>query len=114
MDGDVTLEGDANCHENRGAHNHTLGWIQKVGEEHCVDVSAKVETASETLQDRSKQVPAVEAQQADQQEVERIPHFVSANNKKYYKIHSLESLQHESQISCYKRCTITTMTTTCL
>ncbi len=46
MDGDVSLEGDADRHEDGPAHGHALGGVQQVREEQCVQFAALKEKIS--------------------------------------------------------------------
>ena len=82
MDRDVSLERDAHRHEDAGTHGHRLSRVEQLGEEDDVEVGGHVEVAPERLQERAEQVPRVEADQGDQQAVERVTHLVSENKEK--------------------------------
>ena len=77
MYGDVSLQRDSHRHEDGGAHGDELGRVEEVREQDGVQVGRELKISTETLQDRTKQVPRVEADKGDQQQVERIPHLVS-------------------------------------
>ena len=78
VDGDVALEGDADRHEDGGAHRDELRGEEYVGEEDGVGVRVDAEGAAERLEDHAEEVPRVEADERDQQQVEGIPHLVPA------------------------------------
>lgn len=76
MHGDVALESDPHRHEDRGAHRDELRRVQQVWEELQVQGGLEVENALEELQDAAEEVPRVEADQRDQQQVKAVPHLV--------------------------------------
>ena len=54
----------------------SLGGKEDVWEEDGVGVGVDAEGAAEGLEDHAEEVPRVEADQRDQQQVERVPHLV--------------------------------------
>ena len=79
---DVPLERDADRHEDGGAHRDALGRVQQVGEQLHVEVGEQAEAATEALQDAAEEVPAVEADERDDKQVEAVSHLIPGMERK--------------------------------
>ena len=73
---------DSNQIDPRIECSFSLCGEEDVREEDCVCVGVDAEGAAEGLEDHAEEVPRVEADQRDQQQVERVTHLVPVEHKR--------------------------------
>ena len=81
MHGHVSLHRDGHRHEDRSGHRDDVPRVQQVGEQQGLQVGLDVEALSQGLQDRPEQVEGVEAAEADEEEVEAVPHLTAGQDQ---------------------------------
>lgn len=74
VNGDVTLDGDCDRHENGCRHHDGLAGEEEVREEDDMNGGRQLEAFPEALEDGAEEVARVEHGQRDQHQVEGVPH----------------------------------------